>query len=143
MAKPKPDIEHLADLAMRIGMLEAQMLRVIIGLGGAASARAVCEQLNLGGLHAFTSVTNGMNRLLRKGVLTRTKRDGVYIYEPHVDIDELSALVLKRLLGPGGDDQDRIICRALEIDPEVGVEELTQLRQRTQALAKRTSHRPK
>ncbi len=124
----------LRGLERGIGPLEAQVLRTVSELTPPVTVREVCDRLQKDGYFAYQGVLNCMNRLVKKGVLARTERHGAFLYQPLVDIEELTAQVVSNLLGSFGSRMDRVICRVLDIDPDLGAEELASLRQRIRAM---------
>ncbi len=118
-----------------VGPLEAQVLRALSGLTPPVTVREVCDALAKKGYFAYQGVLNCMNRLVQKGILERVKRGNTFIYNATVNIEELSAQVVSNILGHMGGELDRVICRVLEIDPDLGAEQLSELRRKVQAMA--------
>jgi predicted transcriptional regulator len=112
-------------------------VRAIAGLPPPVTVRDVCDALATQGYFAYQGVLNCMNRLVRKGILARGKRGTAFTYRPLVDIEELAAEVVTNVLGHMGGNLDRVICRVLAIDPDVGEEEIAELRRRVRATARK------
>ena len=119
-----------------IGPLEAKVVRALAGLPHPASVREVCDALGQTGYFAYQGVLNTMNRLARTGILERTKSGNAYAYRPLVDLEELAAQVVSNVLGHMGGELDRVICRVLNLDPDIGAKQLAALRRRVQAMTK-------
>ena len=120
-----------------LGPLEAQVLRAVSEIGRPVTVREVCDHLAKEGYFAYQGVLNCMNRLVRKGILERAKHGGSFVYRPLVEIEELAAQVVTNVLDHMGGKPDRVICRVLDIDPDVGAEEIAELRRRVRAMARR------
>jgi predicted transcriptional regulator len=120
-----------------VGPLEAQVMRAISTLPLPVSVRDVCDALAKDGYFAYQGVLNCMNRLVRKGILERTKHGNLFQYRPLVSAEELSAQVVTNVLDHMGGELDRVICRVLDLDPDVGAEQLAELRRRVQAMSHR------
>ena len=120
-----------------MGPLEAQVLRAIDGLPAPITVRQVCDALAKDGYFAYQGVLNCMNRLVRKGILTRAKRGAAFIYEPAVDLEELAAKIVSNVLHHMGGELDRVVCRVLDIDPDIGATQVAALRRRVRAMRKR------
>ena len=119
-----------------MGPLEAQIMRTIARLPSPVTVRDVCDALDKDGYFAYQGVLNCMNRLAKKGILSRTRQGTAYLYQPLIDPEELAAQVVSNVLAHMGGQLDRVICRVLEIDPEVGEREIADLRRRAQTVGK-------
>ncbi|NIR01200.1 MAG: hypothetical protein GTN78_13540 [Gemmatimonadales bacterium] len=117
-----------------IGPLEAQVLRTVSELDSPVTVRAVCDALARDGYFAYQGVLNCMNRLVRKNILARTKRGGAYEYQALTELEELTAQVVANVLGHMGGQVDRVICRVLDIDPDVGADEIAEVRRKLKAM---------
>ncbi len=120
-----------------VGPLEAQILRSLSEIGQPATVRDICDHLAKDGYFAYQGVLNCMNRLVQKGILARTERQGAYLYRPLVDLEELTAQVMENVLGHMGAELDRVVCRMLHIDPEQGAKEIARLREKLQVAPRR------
>ena len=120
-----------------MGPLEAQVLRAIANLPTPTSVRQVCDALAKDGYFAYQGVLNCMNRLARKGILVRTKPGAAFVYEPAVDLEELAAKVVTNVLQHMGGELDRVVCRVLDIDPDIGAAQIADLRRRVRAMVRR------
>jgi predicted transcriptional regulator len=98
------------------------------------TVREICDHLAKGGYFAYQGVLNCMNRLTTKGILARTERQGAFLYEPRVELEELTAQLVANVLGHMGGDLDRVICHLLHISPDAGAEKIAELRRRARAL---------
>ena len=124
-----------------IGPLEARVVRAVSELSPPATARDVCDTLGRDGYFAYQGVLNCMNRLVRKGILGREKQGPAYAYRLAVTLDELTAEVVSNVLGHMGGELERVICRVLEIDPDIGAEQIAALRERVRAMARKQGKR--
>lgn len=113
-----------------VGPLEAQILRSLSEIGRPGTVRDICDHLAKDGYFAYQGVLNCMNRLVQKGILARTERQGAYLYRPLVDLEELTAQVMENVLGHMGAELDRVVCRMLHIDPDQGCKEIARLREK-------------
>jgi predicted transcriptional regulator len=120
-----------------IGPLEAQVMRAMSELDPPVTVRQVCDALAREGYFAYQGVLNCMNRLVRKGILDRSKRGHLFLYHPLVELEELAAEVVASVLGHMGGEPDRVICRVLDLDPDIGAAELAQLRRKLRAMSRR------
>jgi len=116
-----------------VGPREAQILRAIAQMEGPVTVRDVCDRMAESGYFAYQSVLNCMNRLVRKGILARTERQGGFLYRSRIELEELTAQVVTNVLGHMGGDLDRVVCRILDMDPALGAKEIARLRQKLQA----------
>ena len=119
-----------------VGPLEAQVMRAISQLPLPVTVREVCDALARRGYFAYQGVLNCMNRLVRKRILERSRQGTMFVYRPLVDLEELTAQVVSNVLGHMGGELDRVICRVLEIDPDVGAEKIAELRRRIRGMAR-------
>ncbi|MFB3883492.1 MAG: BlaI/MecI/CopY family transcriptional regulator [Armatimonadota bacterium] len=119
-----------------MGPLEAQIMRTISKLPSPVTVREVCDALGKDGYFAYQGVLNCMNRLVKKGILSRRREGVAYVYEPLIDAEELAAQVVSNVLAHMGGRLDRVICRVLDIDPEVGEGQIAELRRRVQSASK-------
>jgi len=128
---------NIVGIEKGIGPLEAKVLRAVSELSPPATVRDVCDILGRDGYFAYQGVLNCMNRLVRKGILEREKQGAAFAYRPVMKLDELTAEVVSNVLGHMGGELERVICRVLEIDPDVGAEEIAALRRKVQAMARK------
>jgi len=113
-----------------IGPLEAEVLSALARHDAPVTAREICDDLGRTDYFAYSTVLNCLNRLGQKKILERTRPGQVCLYRPLVDLEELWAQVVTNVLAHMGGDRDRVICRVLEIDPDVGAKKIAQLRHR-------------
>jgi len=113
-----------------IGPREAQIMRVIAGMTQPMSVRDVCDRLSGKGRFSYQSVLNCMRRLVGKGILERTMRAGRFLHTSRTDPERLVAEMALHVTQQLGCDVDRVICRLLRIDPEVGVKAIARSRRR-------------
>jgi len=118
-----------------IGPLEVQVLRALSTTSPPVTVRQVCEKLNKQGYFAYQGVLNCLNRLAAKGLLRRAKRGNLGIYTPAVELDAFAANFAANMIGSDREKLDRVVCRLLEIDPDLGVEQLAALRRRVRRMS--------
>lgn len=135
--KSKRGRPNIVGIEKGIGPLEAQVMRTIAQLPAPVTVRDVCDAMAREGYFAYQGVLNCMNRLARKGILERAKQGTAFTYRPLVDLEELAAQVVSNVLGHMGGHRDRVICRVLDIDPEIGAEEIAELRSKVRAMARK------
>jgi predicted transcriptional regulator len=128
---------NIVGIEKGIGPLEAQVMRAIADLPKPVRVRDVCDALAKEGYFAYQGVLNCMNRLARKGILKRTRSAGAFTFQPLVDTEDLSAQVVANVLSHMGGKLDRVICRVLDIDPDIGAEQIAELRRKVQAMGQR------
>jgi predicted transcriptional regulator len=134
MTEPQRGRPNIVGIDKGLGPLEAQVLRAVSEIGRPVTVREICDCLAKGGYFAYQGVLNCMNRLARKGILARTERQGAFLYEPRVELEELTAQLVANVLGHMGGDVDRVICHLLHINPDAGAEKIAELRRRSRAL---------
>jgi predicted transcriptional regulator len=141
MTEPQRGRPNIVGIDKGLGPLEAQVLRAVSEIGRPVTVREVCDYLAKGGYFAYQGVLNCMNRLARKDILARTERQGAFLYELRVELEELTAQVVANVLGHMGGDPDRVMCRVLKIDPDAGAKKIAGLRRRTRAVVRRSQKR--
>lgn len=127
---------NIVGIEKGIGPLEAQVVRTISQLSVPVSVREVCDEMARDGYFAYQGVLNCMNRLARKGILEREKQGTAFVYRPLVNLEDLAAEVVSNVLGHMGGHRDRVICRVLDIDPDVGAKEIAELRRKVRDMAR-------
>jgi len=127
---------NIVGIEKGIGPLEAQVVRTISQLSVPVSVREVCDEMARDGYFAYQGVLNCMNRLARKGILEREKQGTAFVYRPLVNLEDLAAEVVSNVLGHMGGHRDRVICRVLDIDPDVGAKEIAELRRKVGEMAR-------
>ena len=85
-------------LAKVLGDLEARVMRVVWGIGRPAPARAVHREVVREHDVAIHTVITVLNKLVRKGLLAREKREDLLHYEARISEPELMALASRRLV---------------------------------------------
>ncbi len=134
MTEPQRGRPNIVGIDKGLGPLEAQVLRAVSEIGRPVTVREICDCLAKGGYFAYQGVLNCMNRLTTKGILARTERQGAFLYEPRVELEELTAQLVANVLGHMGGDPDRVICHLLNINPDAGAKKIAELRRRARAL---------
>jgi predicted transcriptional regulator len=121
---------NIIGITRGLGPLEAQVLQAMGELGRPASVKEVCDALSREGYFAYQGVTNCMRQLLRKRILERRLKGQAYSYRLLVDPEEIAAQIVAETLAHLPGDLDRVVCRVLGIDPEVGAAELARIRRK-------------
>lgn len=139
MSEPKKQRgrPNIVGIEKGIGPLEAQVMRAISELTPPVTVREVCDTLARKGYFAYQGVLNCMNRLVAKRILERTTHGSAFVYRPLIDLEELTAEVVANVLGHMGGKLDRVICRVLDIDPDLGAEEIAALRRKVRAMPRK------
>ena len=113
-------------LAKVFGELEARIMQAAWSAGAPVSVREVHESVDPG-LH-YNTVLTVMERLERKGVLTRQKVGRAHVYEPTQSLEDftrsVTSGVLRDVIADLGDDAIAAFVTALE---EVTPDALAQL----------------
>jgi len=76
-----------------LGALELDVLE-IVWAGAPTTAQAILEQLSRRRI-SLSTVQSTLERLTRKGLVTRAKHGRAYVYRPHVSREELIADLLR------------------------------------------------
>jgi predicted transcriptional regulator len=84
--------------SLNLGDLEMQVLEQLWALGS-GDVRAVHQAIESSrDIHSNT-VQSAMERLYRKGLLTREKTSHAYVYEPQISREDLAARLIEETLG--------------------------------------------
>lgn len=113
-----------------LGNLEVEVMEAVWARGE-VSVRDVHRRLERRRPIAYTTVMTTLARLARKGLLTRRKADGAYLYAPAVSREELAGVVADSVIdglleGFGQTAVSRLLDRLRHDDPR-RVEELARL----------------
>ena len=105
-----------------LGNLEAEVMKVVWAKG-VVSVRDVQQRLERRRPIAYTTVMTTLARLARKGLLTRRKADGAYLYAPAVSQDQLANVVADSVIdglleGFGKTALSRLLDRLQHEDPQ-------------------------
>jgi len=122
---------------LSVGPLEARVLGALADLTPPVSVRQVCDAIGRQGYFAYQAVLNCMNRMAAKDMLERAKQGNAYVFRPLVTADEVAARVTTSVVRQMGRDLDRVVCRALGIDPELGAAEIARLRERVRMMGQK------
>ena len=104
-----------AGLAAVFGTLELRVLEALWARDGEASVRDVLEAFPSA---AYTTVMTTMERLHRKGVLTRRKEGRAFLYRPVSSREEMESGMVTRAIAPllrGGSAQPILSCFVDEV----------------------------
>lgn len=90
----------------------------------AASVRALHERLGVPAGHVYTTTAKVVDRLRDKGLITRSKESGTFVYRPAVDRSEVERLrarhLVSRFLGSAPHAAAAALIDAMdEIDPDL------------------------
>ncbi len=88
---------HKAGLGRVLGDLERAVMDVL-WKKGEVTGRDVLEEIVKERTLAFTTVLTVMDRLLKKGLIRRRKRDGVFVYAPSISRDDFVKQVSEEVL---------------------------------------------
>lgn len=105
-----------------LGDLESDVMEVVWARGE-ASVRDVQRRLEARRPIAYTTVMTTLARLARKGLLSRRKVEGAYLYTPAVSRDQLANTVAESVIdglleGFGPAAVSRLLDRVQREDPE-------------------------
>lgn len=87
-----------AGLAKVLGDLEARVMRAVWALGKPVPAREVHDYVSREHRVAFLTVVTVLNKLVKKRLLSRAKRHGLFHYEARMGEDEFMAHVSRRVV---------------------------------------------
>ena len=87
-----------AGLAKVLGDLEARVIRAIWAVGRPVPARAVHEHVAREHRVAFLTVVTVLNKLVKKRLLSRAKRHGLFHYEARMSEEEFMAHASRRVV---------------------------------------------
>ena len=118
----------------RFGELEAAVMERMWNADGPRSVRDVMEDLLSERSIAYTTVMTVMERLFRKGLLTRVEQSRAYLYSPAKSRADYTAGLMAEALANSTDKAATLVHFA----EQVTVREAKQL---LKALAERTSRR--
>lgn len=88
---------HKAGLGRVLGDIE-RLVMDILWSSGEVTGREVVEEIQKERPLAFTTILTVMDRLLKKGLIRRKKRGGVFVYEPSISRDEFVKQVSEEVL---------------------------------------------
>ena len=105
----------VSGLASVFGTLELRVLEALWALGREASVRDVLDAFPAA---AYTTVMTTMERLHRKGVLTRRRDGRAFLYRPVHSREEMESRLVARAIEPllrGGSAQPILSCLVEEV----------------------------
>lgn len=88
---------HKAGLGRVLGDLEKSVMDVLWEMGE-ATGREVLEEIEKERAVAFTTVLTVMDRLLKKGLIKRIKKEGLYVYKATLSKDDFVKQVSEEVL---------------------------------------------
>ncbi len=88
---------HKAGLGRVLGEIERLVMDVLWDRAE-VTGREVLEEIQKERLLAFTTILTVMDRLLKKGLIRRKKRGGVFVYAPSISRDEFVKQVSEEVL---------------------------------------------
>nr|WP_296065979.1 BlaI/MecI/CopY family transcriptional regulator [uncultured Actinoplanes sp.] len=94
---------------MALGDLEREVMTQLWESGESLTVRQVHERLNRDRDLAYTTVMTVLDRLAKKGVVTREKEDRAYRYAPAQTREEMTAAVMLDALS-SSPDQDAALA---------------------------------
>ncbi|KFZ30056.1 hypothetical protein IDSA_05795 [Pseudidiomarina salinarum] len=118
---------------MKLGELETLILKLIWESGG-GSVKDVYNRVKP--LRALTqnTVQSTLERLYRKGLLTRKKQGHAFIYASKLTKEQLTAQLLTQLMAEFDSDPSMTIAAFVEQNQAISDEKMQQLRQLVNAL---------
>ena len=88
---------HKAGLGRVLGDLERLVMDVLWNRGEVAG-REVLEEIEKERALAFTTILTVLDRLLKKGLIKRKKRGGIFVYAPSISRDDFVKRVSEEVL---------------------------------------------
>lgn len=103
-----------------LGSLEAETMEHMWSLARPVLVHDVIAAANAGRTQplAYTTVMTVMNKLVRKGLLTRRREGRAFLYEPVETREDHTARVMTETLGVGGDRTTALMRFAERLTPE-------------------------
>jgi predicted transcriptional regulator len=99
------------------GELEAAVMECLWSRSEAASVRDVLAELQATKPLAYTTVLTVLDNLHRKGAVTREMAGRAWLYQPVCTREQHTALMLRDVLGAGGDRKAALMHFVSELDP--------------------------
>lgn len=115
-------------LAKVLGDLESRVLRTVWALGRPGTARTIHERIER--QHAISSLTTitVLNKLVRKGILSRQKQDDVFHYRARLNESEFMAHASRRVVeGILSFGSDAVAASFVDVLAETDPEKLAEL----------------
>jgi predicted transcriptional regulator len=103
---------------MALGDLERVVMRELWDASGPLTVRQVHEGLSLERDLAYTTVMTVLDRLTKKGVVTREKADRAYLYAATQTREEMTASVMLDALSSSGDQDAALAYFVGQLPPE-------------------------
>ena len=100
------------------GELEAAVMDCLWSRAAPASVRDVLGELQTSKPLAYTTVMTVLDNLHRKGAVTREMSGRAWLYEPSCTREQHTALMLRDVLGAGGDRKAALMHFVSELDPD-------------------------
>ena len=100
------------------GELEAAVMECLWLRAEAASVRDVLGGLQASKPLAYTTVMTVLDNLHRKGAVTREMTGRAWLYQPAYTREQHTALMLRDVLGAGGDRKAALMHFVSELDPD-------------------------
>jgi predicted transcriptional regulator len=100
------------------GELEAAVMECLWSRSAAASVRDVLSDLHASKPLAYTTVLTVLDNLHRKGAVTREMVGRAWLYQPAHSREQHTALMLRDVLGSGGDRKAALMHFVSELDPD-------------------------
>lgn len=119
---------------MQLGELETFITKLMWQLGS-GSVKDVHEQVQTTRKVTKNTVQSTLERLYRKGVLSRTKCSHAYIYEPKLSREQFTAQLVGQLLAEFDSDPSMMLAAFVEQQSApISAEKMAQLRALIQEL---------
>jgi predicted transcriptional regulator len=101
-----------------LGDLEREVMAQLWAADGQLTVRQVHERLNRDRDLAYTTVMTVLDRLAKKGVVTREKADRAYLYAAAQTREEMTASVMLDALNTSGDQDAALAYFVGRLPPE-------------------------
>jgi predicted transcriptional regulator len=103
---------------MALGDLEREVMTRLWAADGLLTVRQVHEQLSRDRGLAYTTVMTVLDRLAKKGVVTREKADRAYLYAAAQTREEMTASVMLDALTTSGDQDAALAYFVGQLPPD-------------------------
>lgn len=103
---------------MALGDLEREVMTQLWAAAGPLTVRQVHERLSRDRDLAYTTVMTVLDRLAKKGVVTREKADRAYLYAAAQTREEMTASVMLDALNTSGDQDAALAYFVGQLPPE-------------------------
>ncbi len=94
---PQPSVSRRAKPVLDLPQLELDCMKVL-WVRGEASVRQIWTELSARRSLAYTTIETILDRLARKGVVTRVRNGRAFLYRPHFTVEQARHFALTKLV---------------------------------------------